>query len=47
MVQSRNMFRRVGFILAALVSVTAVAGLAQRGGAFRASRDHPAIGYST
>ena len=47
MVQCRNMFRRVGFILATLMSVTAVAGLAQRGGVFRASRDHPAIGYST
>ena len=47
MVQCSNMFRRVGFILAALLSVTAVAVLAQRGGAFRASRDHPAIGYST
>ncbi len=31
-------------VLAGLVAVTAVA---QRGGAFRASRDHPAIKYST
>lgn len=30
-----------------LVATTAVVSTGQRGGAFRASRDHPAIGYST